>query len=192
MGKHDERDGKHTEEPTRRTNSPTLWDVSGSPAEGSLLALVQERAPDPDAWLKHRSAQHLAACEQAYRAGVTAAVSDAMLWCETYDCSPPRWLVDAVIKLEELRTTDAELDERREAMLHYDRYDAVQELAERALVRKEQLDGRPLRYLADVYARVAEHFGVSTKSIQRSCGIVEADIKAGHGAKYFQSLCRRF
>jgi hypothetical protein len=144
-----------------------------------------------DAWdgrtlMDPRLAKHLAACEAAYRAGNMAAISDAMLWCETYGCSPPRWLVDAVIKLVDLRTTDAERDVHREAMLHYARYDAVQELLSRAVERGEG------RNLGAIYLEVGEHFGVSDKAIERSCSIVRKDIEAGHGAKYFQPVGRRF
>src|SRR5258707_1168783 len=108
---------------------PSLWwDASGAPAKGTLLALAHEC--DPDKWRARRCAEHLSACERAYRAGVMAAVSDAMLWCEAYDCTPPRWLCEAIAELVDLRTTDAERRERREAMLHYDRYDRVHELLE--------------------------------------------------------------
>jgi hypothetical protein len=136
-----------------------------------------------------RLTKHLAACEAAYRAGNMAAITDAVTWCEIYGCAPPGWLGDAVARLVDLRTTPAERDARREAMLHYDRYDAVQELLERG---EQQLDGGPLRNLADIYVRVAEHFGVSDKTIERSCSIVRRDIEAGHGAKYFQPVRRRF
>jgi hypothetical protein len=85
-----------------------------------------------------------------------------------------------------LRTTPAERDVRREAMLHYARYDAVQELLERAFERGER------RVLTDIYLEVAVEFGVSDKVIARSYSIVRKEIEAGHGAKYFQPVGRRF
>jgi hypothetical protein len=191
MDKRNTSDGTGPNKPTQPAEERMLFDVSGYPAKGTLLALRFEHPPNLDAWRARRCVEELAACEQAYHAGVVEAVSEAMLVCEYYGCSPPRWLVDAVIKLVNVRTTPAERNARREAMLHYERYGAVQELWERTL-DGETFGGERLRNMDDVYAVVAEHYGVSDKSIQRSYLIVKNDIEAGHGAKYFQTFCRHF
>jgi hypothetical protein len=149
-------------------------------------------ADDACAFTALRLAEHLAACEAAYRVGNLEAIVAAMTWCETYGGVPPRWLSDAVARLVDLRTTSAERDAQREAMLHYERYDAVQELLARSLRGERQFDGGPLRNIADIYVRVAEYYGVSDKAIERSCSVVRKDIKEGRAAKYFLAGYRHF
>jgi hypothetical protein len=143
---------------------------------------------DEDAWRKRRLSEHLLACEAAYRAGNPAAITAAVTWCEIYDCAPGPWLCEAIAKLVDLRTTDAERRERREAMLHYDRYDRVQELLEREFEKRGDARRRPL---AEIYLQVGEEFGVSDKVVERSCLTVRKDTDAGHGAKYYLPIGRR-
>jgi hypothetical protein len=132
-------------------------------------------------WRTRRFAEHMARCEAAWCAGVSSAVTDAVLWCYVYGQAPPSWLVDAVvIGLAHCRTK-AEAKRRLETQADYERYDALVELRER----------RPGLSWEECYAAVADMLGNTTeRSVKASYLRVACALRTGRGGKYFQSAAR--
>jgi len=73
--------------------------------------------------------RELARCEQAWKAGIKDAVSDAVALCSDFRCQIPHWLSQAVNDaLAGKGLSDAK---RQQDLVHYVRWDAVRELRDR-------------------------------------------------------------
>ena len=68
-------------------------------------------------------------CERGWRSGVAEAVADAVLLCGEHQVPPPRWLCEAVRVVVERDLLGAAT--RKWDMIHFARWDAVQELRDR-------------------------------------------------------------
>jgi hypothetical protein len=86
---------------------------------------------DEGLWRAQRCADMLADREKAYHQGLLLAAADAVLICHMWRQPPPDWLPDAVAVAISRRTTKIEKKRRRQDMIHYARWSAVQALRER-------------------------------------------------------------
>jgi hypothetical protein len=68
-------------------------------------------------------------CERGWLSGVAEAVTDAVLLCGEHQAPPPRWLCEAVRVVVERDFLGAAT--RKWDMIHFARWDAVQELRDR-------------------------------------------------------------
>ena len=71
------------------------------------------------------------AMQDAWRAGSTLAVADAVSWCRIFRMPPPKWLDKAVQAAIVDRRTAAEEQRHYIAKLHYLRWDTVTEMRKR-------------------------------------------------------------
>jgi hypothetical protein len=122
----------------------------------------------------------ISVCERAWHAGVSDAVVDAIALCDVYGVPPPAWLAGAVRALV-ARTPSAK---RKMDLIHYARWDAVQELRDR-----KGEEGLPKTW-EECYARVSAFFeGTqaqgSPETIKRSYQLVARGLKSSRAHRYY-------
>ena len=129
--------------------------------------------------------------EQAWRAGVADALTDAVAWCECFGEPPPRWVslgVRAVVAGHGKQKVPGRLGNvkaaRRQDMIHFARYDAVTECRDRKGQR-----GIPTTW-PECYAAVSEMFeGTEAagreETIKASYQLVARRMREGDGLRYY-------
>jgi len=130
--------------------------------------------------------------EQAWRAGVADALTDAVAWCECFGEPPPRWVSQGVLalvaghvgeqkgpgRLGNVKAT------RRQDMIHFARWDAVTECRDRKGQR-----GIPTTW-PECYAAVSEMF-VGTEAegaeetMKASYQLVARRMREGDDLRYY-------
>lgn len=137
--------------------------------------------------LQNLTEHELEICERAWEAGVSEAVADAVELCERASLPPPTWLVGAIgfLVQRELKHSAR----RKWDLIHYARWDAVQELRDR-----KGEPGIPETWI-DCYERVAEHFAGtvasgSAETIRSSYQRVNRELQTSRAARYYISCLR--
>jgi hypothetical protein len=134
-------------------------------------------------WQQQLFEQKMTRCQNAWQAGVSLAVSDAIWWCRFHQCPPPEWLDIAVATVVNQRRSKAEAKRHLDDMAHYARWDLVKEL-------REQKPFGPLSW-DDCYEKVAmlerteDTASGGSDAVKRSYILVENDMRKGRGGKYF-------
>jgi len=136
---------------------------------------------DPEQWRARRFMEHMVSCERAFRAGVIAAATDAVMWCKVYAEPPPEWLVEAVASLTD-RQTPAEAKRHLDNLTHYARYDAVTEHQGRDDLKPPGAKRVSLEHSFDA---VAQLLGTDRAAVKKSYLKVAHDFSEGRGGQYF-------
>jgi hypothetical protein len=124
-------------------------------------------------------------CEMAWRAGVSAAVVDAISWCRLFQRPPPVWLEYAVADIAKRQRTKAEAKRHYEAMVHYTRWDTMVQLCE---WRKRLSWERRFEIASDLLAGTGA--AGSPDTIAKSYKRVQRDFRAQRMAKYYVGTTR--
>jgi hypothetical protein len=175
--------------------------------------IEQQGKGDAEGWRRERFEHQMTRCRNAWQAGVSLAVKEAVTCCRIYQRPPPEWLDLAVATVIDQRRSKEEAQQHYNDMLHYVRWDAVRELQARAaelceLALRRHRDERSELDLAlirgwrpaavegeqitldacfeavSILLRGTAARGVK-ETVERSYSIVEHAIEAGQGAKYF-------
>ncbi len=130
--------------------------------------------------------------EQAWRAGVADALTDAVDWCETFGEPPPRWVSQGVRAIVAGHVGEQKRPgrlgnvkaARRQDMIHFARWDAVKECRERKGQR-----GIPDTW-EKCYAAVSEMLEGTLaegaeETIKASYQLVERRGREGDGLRYY-------
>jgi len=127
----------------------------------------------------------------AWFAGVDVAVGEALRCCRQFQQVPPGWLVDAVTQLvtESPRETAKRRKRHAADMLHYERWDCVNELRER---KSELPEGKTWDLAYDAASEMLRGTaaGGSPESMRQSYRRVARDLREGRHAYIVSRLHR--
>jgi hypothetical protein len=173
---------------------------------------------DAEPWRRERFERQMTRCRNAWEAGVSLAVKEAVTCCRIYQRAPPEWLDLAVATVFDQRQSKQEAAQYCDDMVHYTRWDAVKELQARAaelceLALRRHRDKRSELELVLISgwrpnAVEGEQITLETcfdavsillkptaakggsRAVENSYYIVEHAIEAGQGARYFLAAGR--